>query len=309
MSATKRRIKRIWRAAYSHVPLKQQLLTLLKPLPLPRRVQRHLRFEGVVTIEIDDKHSFRINMGGPIEWKLFWHGFGRGWEARSIKLWTNLAASARTIVDVGSNVGVYSLVARSINPTARIVAFEPLDRFYDRLQANIAVNGFVIDAEKIALSDHEGEALLFDSEREYFQGASLEGPGGPVTSHIARTVPLTRLDTYCIEHGIDSIDLLKLDVEGHEGQAIAGMGDLLTASKPTMLIEVLNDENGARVSSALSGLGCEMYRIHENGGLEPTTTFRSRQEEDRNYLVCQPGVIERHGLTSLVVTSPPEHAN
>lgn len=304
MSVIRRSAKRVWRATYSRVPLKRHFLPLLRPLPLPRRVQRYLRFEGVVTIKIDEEHSFRINMGGPIEWKLFWRGFGRDWEATSIRLWTRLAASAGTIVDVGSNVGIYSLVARTINPAARIVAFEPLDRFYERLKANIAVNGFTIDAEEVALSDHEGEALLYDSARDYFQAASLEGPGGPVTSHIARSVPLRRLDMYCREHAIDSVDLLKIDIEGHEPQALAGMGDLLASTKPTILIEVLSDEAGSRISSVLSGLGYETYRIREGRGLEPTK-FRPKEKEDRNYLVCQPGVLESHGLTRLVIASTP----
>ena len=303
LKTVKRSGKRLVRATYQHAPLKRQLVPLLRPLPLPWRVWTRMRFDaGAVTIQIDDEHSFRLNVKGPVEWKLFWRGFGRDWEATSIQLWARLSSSAGTIVDVGSNVGVYSLVARAVNRDARIVAFEPLDRMYQRLTANLTLNDFAITAEQVALSDHEGQALLFDDPRDYNQQASLEASAEARPHQVARNVRLTRLDRYCLEHGIESIDLLKIDIEGHEPQALEGMGSLLTTAKPTMLIEVLTDEAGSRISALLSGLGYETYRIHEGRGLE-LTGFRSKEQKDRNYLVCQPGVLESHGLTGFVIST------
>ena len=56
--------------------------------------------------------------------------------------WMRHSRSARVVVDIGANVGIYTLIAASVNPRADIYAFEPTQAAFDRLCANIAANGF-----------------------------------------------------------------------------------------------------------------------------------------------------------------------
>ena len=135
------------RRIYRNVPFKQPIFELARRcVHLPERMYRHLHFEGIVTIPVCSTGSFKIRHHGfLIENDLFWAGYGNGWEGTSLKLWTRLAPHARTIFDIGSNTGVYALAARTVNPAARIFAFEPVGRITQLLQDNVTLNGFDIE--------------------------------------------------------------------------------------------------------------------------------------------------------------------
>lgn len=286
------------RSAYRLLPFKRQLAGLVRPLPLPWRLQRQLRFDGVVSVPIDESHSFLMAMGEPITNNLFWRGYGRGREGTSLRIWATLAPGSKTIFDVGSNVGVYALAAKALAPVARVVAFEPLERMRRRLVDNAALNGFEIEAAQLAVSDRTGVASLYDVDRQIFSMASLDRVPRGKGEVVLREVNVVRLDDYCAGHGIESIDLLKVDIEGHEPAALRGMGELLGVARPTMLIEVLTDEAAREVWSLLQPLDYEAYRIDERRGIDRVDEMAGQTGAGRNYLVCQPGVLQDHGLLS-----------
>lgn len=304
MSGPGSRLKRGALSVYRRLPFRRQLALVARPLPIPWRLKRLLRFDGVVTVRIDAQHSFRIHTLGAVENDLFWRGYGRGWEATSLRTWAQLAPQARTVIDIGGNVGVYSLAARALNPSARIVAFEPLERMHRRLSDNAALNRFEIQIERVAVSDRNGSADLYDTARDDFRGASLEKPDTDEARYVPQTVNVVRLDDFCRDNGIAAVDLVKLDIEGHEPAALAGMSGLLASSRPTLLIEVIGDHAATAVWAQLAPLGYEAYRIYERRGLVPASDLRAHEGADRNYLICQPGTLERHGLKPLVTAAP-----
>jgi FkbM family methyltransferase len=280
--------RRTVHSACRMLPFKRQLATALRPLPLPWSVRRELRFDGVVLVKVDRSHAFRMAMSGRLTDDLFWCGYGRGREAMSLRVWAALIPVSKTIFDIGSNVGVYALAARTIAPEARVVAFEPIERMYRRLVTNRDLNGYEIDAEQLAVSDRSGAATIYDAERAVFNMASLEHAAEGKGKVVRREVQAVRLDDYCAEHGIEAIDLLKLDIEGHEPAALRGMGELLRSGRPTMLIEVLTDDTAREVWSLLEPLGYEAYRIHERSGIERVHSLAGQSGVERNYVVCQP---------------------
>ncbi len=281
-------------------PIGAKLAALALPLRLPWAIQRHMRFAGVITVRIDPEHSFLIRTGSLIETDLFWRGFGRGWEGLSLRIWAGLAAHSRTIVDVGSNVGVYSLVARCMNEDARIVAFEPVERVHERLLSNLALNEFEVETERIALSDANGTATLYDRPVDQFKRASLERPER-ADNWITRTVTVQRFDDFAREKGLTGLDLLKVDIEGHEAVALKGMATALSDWRPTMLLEVLTDATGAAIWEQSSPLGYEAFHIQERRGLMSTPGLKGSVGKDRNFLVCQPEVVFQHGLANLLL--------
>jgi FkbM family methyltransferase len=287
------------------LPFKQQVATAARKLPLPWAVKRHLRFAGIVNVRIDATHEFRVHTAGPIERNLFFRGFGGGWEATSIRLWATLAPSAQTILDVGANVGIYALTARAVNPSAQILAFEPSERIFQKLSANIELNGYAMLAEKLAVSAQDGSASLYDYEREVFYAATLEVPEPGDRRSVMRTVTTVRLDSYCAERGIDSVDLMKLDIEGHEPAALEGMGALLESSKPTMLIEVLSSSAADALTRRLSPLGYRYYRIFEGRGIWPVDRFEAHDGPDRNYLVVQSDAVDSASLSDYLLAAAP----
>ena len=120
-----------------------------------------------------------------------------------------------TFVDVGANVGAYSLfVAAKAGPRARILAIEPQPDVFDRLTYNIRQNPFgTIKAVACAVADKAGELTLFLDHRN--KGESSVKIVGPSQAETARVPAVTLLDLLHQE-GFTRVDAMKLDVEGAE---------------------------------------------------------------------------------------------
>ena len=120
-----------------------------------------------------------------------------------------------TFVDVGANVGAYSLfVAAQAGLGARILAVEPQPDVFDRLAYNIRQNPFgTIKAVACAVADKSGELTLFLDPRN--KGESSVKIVGSSQAPMIRVPAVTLLELLTSE-GFTRLDALKLDVEGAE---------------------------------------------------------------------------------------------
>ena len=170
--------------------------------------------------------------------------------------------------DVGANIGCHTLVmANAVAANGRVFAFEPNPAIHQRLRANITLNRFAqVEALPLCLSDHASEETLFAPyENEYNQGlASMHrGNLGPRCQEI--TVASVTLDDFVGERGLQRLDLLKVDVEGHEFQVLAGARHVLRQFRPVLVLEFSERQwanAGVRpeqVEDYLAGLGYELY--------------------------------------------------
>jgi FkbM family methyltransferase len=122
-------------------------------------------------------------------------------------------------VDIGANAGIYSFWAhRCMQGQGRILAVEPDPEMRRRLAFNAATNGLSdIDVCPVALSDHEGTAELQVNPRQRGQNTldvgEAQRAGGTRES---LTVPLTTLLALLQSKGVARVDVLKIDIEGHE---------------------------------------------------------------------------------------------
>jgi FkbM family methyltransferase len=116
-------------------------------------------------------------------------------------------------VDVGANVGLFSLYVAATAPAARILAIEPEPGNFARLAFNIAANpGAPITPLPLALGDAEGMAQIVLNERDR-GGTRLAAGGTPGRGVAVRCRPLLAV---VAEAGLTGIDALKIDVEGAE---------------------------------------------------------------------------------------------
>ena len=116
-------------------------------------------------------------------------------------------------VDGGGHVGLIGSQVAIRKPRARIYAFEPHPREYRALTRNIELNGFAgYTAVNMGLSDAE-ESLPFDPVSH-----SLEDRSG---DHEI-SIDVTTLDRFMAREGIARIDVMKLDIQGHEPAALRG---------------------------------------------------------------------------------------
>jgi FkbM family methyltransferase len=272
---------------YDAIPWKRQMFEGLRLLPLPPRLYRHLHFHGVFSVEVpESKRRFRMaHFGFELENELFWRGLYGSYEPESLRVWVELCRRARSIVDVGANTGVYSLVAKTVNPTAVVTAFEPVERIYRKLVDNARLNRFDVKSHQLALSDRSGEAFYFDTMTEHAYSVTVNRnllqPGAAGEKRALQTITL---DDFIRQNGIDRIDLIKIDVETHEPEVLDGFRAHLDAFHPDMLIEVLDDDIAARLNGILAGRNYFYYDIDETAGLRRIPAIRRSSE--RNILAC-----------------------
>jgi FkbM family methyltransferase len=297
-------IRTLIKHVYAHLPFRRPVLEVLRrTVRLPRNLTGHLHFRGPFTVEIDEFHRFRLqHWGYMLENDLFWNGFGNGYEGTSLQIWRRLAPHAHVILDVGANTGIYALAARCLNPTATVVALEPVERVFRRLQRNVELNGGNVTVEKLAASDITGEAPIYDFSSDHELTASLhpsmsEGCGGVVEYAVATK----RLDDVLSGAGLGSVDLVKIDVELSEPQVLLGMGAFLSNCKPTLLIEILNERVAREVSDITRDLGYNIFQIVEQLGLVRTGYIRATGFKERNYLLAQDGIVELANIRDFVV--------
>jgi FkbM family methyltransferase len=212
----------------------------------------------------------------------------------STSLFKLLLTPGATVIDVGANLGQYTLLAAKYSgPTGTVLAFEPRPEIFTLLAKSIEENGFanVILSDQ-ALSDRDGSAKLYLPGGSNFGAASLLPVTEPKDSI---RVECARLDTVLDAAQIGHVDLVKVDVEGHEPEVFEGASRTLERDKPIVLFEVnalrrSPDGVSAQSVDELRQVGYEMYGVEELGGRrwrlinawagDDLSRFRDRWETD-----------------------------
>lgn len=147
------------------------------------------------------------------------------------------ASQSKVILDVGANVGWYSLHFSRVAPEASIYAFEPASLIYGRLLENLALNQVTtVTTENLALQDQEHTDFLYFHPAE--TGATSARNNRGFAGTVREEVRATTLDRYCAKHAL-SPDLIKCDVEGGELSVIKGGLETLRRSRPVVFLELL----------------------------------------------------------------------
>lgn len=157
------------------------------------------------------------------------------------------------VIDVGANIGLFTLFVQGICPKSKIYAFEPSPDALAALRVNASLYGFNVEVFNCGLSDREGQAsFTYYPNSSVFSGfhaetrkdgdaieavirSALRGKGkssGGIGTLLAMrleresmSLPLRRLSDFIREKGIDRIDLLKIDAERSEMDVLKGIAD------------------------------------------------------------------------------------
>jgi FkbM family methyltransferase len=125
-------------------------------------------------------------------------------------------------VDIGANVGLYSLyIASRGGPQARVLAVEPQPGIVDRLRFNLRANENInVTVLPLAVADREGTVQLVINERDS-GGTHINMSDAGTSGVTAVRVPCRPLAAILAAAGTSSIDALKIDIEGAEDLALA----------------------------------------------------------------------------------------
>lgn len=134
----------------------------------------------------------------------------------------------RCFVDIGANVGIYSYYY--MNKFEKIIAFEPLIKYcrLDDLKSNKIIT------HNCAISDKQGETILYTPVKkgnEIPSNSSLSEVGHETVENL---IKIKTLD----EFNLTDVDLIKIDVEGHESNVLNGALNTIKKNKPILIIEI-----------------------------------------------------------------------
>ncbi|HEX8489998.1 MAG TPA: FkbM family methyltransferase [Chthoniobacterales bacterium] len=281
------------------MPAKRPIFTAIRGVWRPP-FYKSLRFSGPFKVALGNGTYIRLNhpRGYGIETEWFWRGIA-GWEAVSIQVWMNLCrglSPGGVIFDVGACEGIYALVSKALVPSSRVIAIEALPQNFHRLRENIELNGYDIEAVEIACSEGDGQGTLFASGEDSFNEASLIPNRDRDSAAAGLTVRTRSLDSLVEERALDSVDLVKIDVEGAEPDVLRGMASTLRRFRPTMLVEILTSGAGVLIDQIMEPLGYDYFDINDHPGKGPLTISRAARISkgiSLNWLLVPAEKIER----------------
>jgi FkbM family methyltransferase len=146
-------------------------------------------------------------------------------------------------IDVGANLGEWAVpLARAVGPHGKVFCCEPNPTIAAALARTLKINNLGhAEVWPIAISDRNDQGYL------------AIDPADTGRSHLADSgvaVPLRSLDSIAAEVGLDRVDLVKIDVEGHEAAVLAGGGKMLQRFRPALIFESGHETGNGRMAIA-----------------------------------------------------------
>lgn len=201
--------------------------------------QERITRDGPVVCHYDGNLRMRVDLNDWLQRQVFMYGTYRVEEKHRHAMLSRIRDGG-TVLDVGAHVGYYSLLfANRVGQYGRVFAFEPSTRTHDRLLDNISLNDLAnITPVKAAASDEAGTAIVNLAAGVNTGSTSLHFDVDAVGTEQIKTIVL---DDYLERHAIDEVNLIKIDVEGHELHVLRGLRKTLNvrANKaPELFVEV-----------------------------------------------------------------------
>lgn len=131
------------------------------------------------------------------------------------------ANSPRIVVDIGANIGFFTLYAAARWREARVLAFEPAPENYDLLKQNLFVPQSRLECRQVALADKKGAATFYLKQESGWHSLFGESGATPIV------VDTLALEDMMQEYALERIDFLKVDCEGAEYSIFRGREELL----------------------------------------------------------------------------------
>lgn len=201
----------------------------------------------------------------PLEFQAMRLLFG-GFEAHPAAL--GYLPDGGTAIDIGANLGEWTVpLARKAGALGKVLAIEPNPAIVEALDRTVVINNLTqVTVLSVAASDRTGSAELVLDPRS--SGESRLGQ--PTSGQRSMSVSTRRLDDIAAERKLDRLDLVKIDVEGHERHVLEGAKATLGRFHPALVIESGHERGDDRTAIAdlLETLGYDLVAVlHDQGAL------------------------------------------
>lgn len=166
--------------------------------------------------------------------------YKKSFEYDNLEVFIDLVKEGDVVLDVGANVGLYSLLAAEIiGNEGKVYAIEPAQLAFSALVQNVEVNKYkdIIKPFNIALSNHNGfiemeipkTTLNSFKDKDAFAYINIDAENGSIEA--------IKLDDFIYTHKIEKTDIIKMDIEGAELLCFKGATNFFKNNKPIILFE------------------------------------------------------------------------
>lgn len=210
---------------------------------------------------------------------LYWNGYKKFEYSEIFEI---LTKNTTTFLDIGANIGFYSLLAAKANPRIKTYAFEPAKGPKHFLTENIRINNFekqIIPID-LALSQSEGiidfyevESLKYKYLRYNLAGEGNAGTKKTSRNFIKNKVNTNTLDNFINSNNIQNIDLIKLDTEGTEVDILKSGEECIKKFQPIIICETLFNTTENDLDTFFKALDYQFFN-HTNKGLVKVSSIR-----------------------------------
>lgn len=189
----------------------------------------------VVLVQVQNNQMYVNPKDEPLGRSLATEGI---YEAYETTLFRSVVKGGMTVIDIGANVGYYTLIAAElVGETGKVFAFEPEPENFKLLSRNVKLNKYGnVDAVQKAVSNGTDSITLY-IDRGNFGNRSL-AKGNILVDGGEVEIETVSLDEFCAAHlNGRQLDVLKIDAQGAEGLILTGATEMLQRHAPIIFME------------------------------------------------------------------------
>ena len=184
--------------------------------------------------------------------------FGR-YEPETVNLLSKIVKPGMKCLDAGAQTGFYTcILASRVGETGKVYAFEPMPSNYQLLVKNVEENNFENTVQHYQLACSDSAKTIRGSMVSNMYVAGNVGTGEKITMESVRVDDVIK----------DSIDIIKIDIEGHEPAGVNGMRSIITKDKPVIFSEIneywlrtCSNSSSSQYAKQLNSLGYDVYDV------------------------------------------------
>ena len=202
-----------------------------------------------------------INTKDLIGWKIFFLG---EYEAGTNKVLAKYIKKGDVVIEAGANLGSETLLLSKMVGNGRVYGFEPNPYTFERLSINVAINNLEnVKVFDIAMGESDGN-ISFNIYPKGFCNPGMSSKY--METSLTRKIDVVQktLDTFVKEQNIETVNFLKMDIQGAEMDLLMGASATISKHKPTIFLEALILFNDTRaLYEKFKEYGYNVYLIGE----------------------------------------------
>jgi FkbM family methyltransferase len=265
------------------------LRNFYKPLGKILSEEKQIPPSGILNLKTDSGTiKVATNQTSYLTKILFWKGY-KNFEYS--KIFEILVKKANTFIDIGSNIGYYSLLAAKSNPDITVIAFEPAYGPKKYLKENIALNNFqdIISHTEYALSDstesinfYEVKSTKYPTLIHNLSGEHNAGTKTTSRNFVKTTVPAITFKDFIEAENIQTVDLIKIDTEGTEVEILKSAEEYIKKFEPIIICETLFNTTEIELEAFFKKLKYLFYNFDGKNLVKVESIRRDRDNGIRN---------------------------